>query len=87
MLTAAEARKLSGWTAEEYVENVLESVKEEAEKGNRKLCAYTDFWTKEGYDGTAKYKKAVDILKDLGYNVRFVYEELQFVNVYTLIEW
>jgi len=91
MITAQQARELAGPTFDERVEEQLEfayeQIKTAAEKKNRKTILTSDFWTRGGYSGTDEYKAAVKQLEELGYTVRFFYEELQFVNMYTIVEW
>lgn len=91
MITAKEARDLAGPTFEERVEEQLELVYEQiktaAEKKNRKTLLTSDFWTRGGYNNSNEYKAAVKKLEELGYTVKFFYEEYQFVNMYTIVEW
>ena len=85
-ITAAEARKLAGPTVQERVDEVYPLIREAAEKGKREIALH-DWWANEGYSGTADYKQACMILEGDGYKVRFFYEECQFVNMYTIVEW
>lgn len=93
MLTAKEARILVGETVNEKVEKILVKVAELAKAKQTKLrCGYDydideELWMYGGYNQTEDWKKAVSILKGLGYKVSFFYEERQFVDMYTLIEW
>ena len=93
MLTAKEARELSGKTVEEKVESLLESIREKAKTGARKIATgYShkedaDLWISGGYSKTDDWKRAKGILEGLGYKVTFFYEERQFVDMYTLVEW
>jgi hypothetical protein len=87
LLTAAEARKLSGLTPREHVELVLKNVEQLAKDGKRIYRVHDDFWVNGGYSKTTDYQEAVAILEELGYKVSFFYEERQFVNMYTVIEW
>lgn len=91
MITAEEARELAGPTLEERVEQELERVYKEikaaAEKKMRSLNLTTEFWTYGGYNYTDAYKECYRQLEKLGYKVKFVYEERQFVNMYTRVEW
>jgi len=92
-LTAAEARKLAGPTLEEKVEALLHSIENAAKKHLRLLkTGYMhaedgDLWQQGGYSQTADWLKAQKMLTDLGYKVTFFYEEIQLVEMYTLIEW
>lgn len=85
-ITAAEARKLAGPTVQERVDEVYPKIREAATKGERSIHLH-DFWAHEGYSKTAEYKQACMILEGEGYKVRFFYEERQFVDMYTIVEW
>ena len=91
MITAKEARELAGPTPEEIVKEELEQVflkiKDAAENKNRNIVLYDNFWTRGGYNSTKEYQAAVSILEGVGYDVKFHYEERQFVNMYTKISW
>lgn len=91
MLSAKEARKLSGPTVEEIVEAELERVelkiKAEAEKKRRCVHLHDDIWTNGGYGNTKEWQAAKTALEKAGYKVKFFYEERQFVNMYTIVEW
>lgn len=91
MITAREARELAGPTFEEKVAEQLEfayeQIKTAAENKKRQTVLHGEFWTRGGYSGTDEYKAAVKQLEELGYKVEFFYEELQFVNMYTIVEW
>ena len=85
-ITAQEARTLAGPTVQERVDEVYLKIREAAEKGKRYVNLH-DWWANEGYSDTADYKLACMILEGDGYKVRFFYEERQFVNMYTIVEW
>lgn len=85
-ITAAEARKLAGPTVQERVDEVYPLIREAAEKGKREIHLH-EWWAHEGYAGSVEYKQAVKILEGDGYKVRFFYEERQFVDMYTVVEW
>lgn len=94
-LTAAEARKLTGITAEEYVVELLEAVKLAAKAQNTELktnqSIYNlpyEFWSNEGYAKTPKYMQALKILKDLGYAVSYNCDIGSIaVDSYTWVSW
>ncbi|MCA7086098.1 hypothetical protein K7G19_21130 [Cupriavidus sp. DB3] len=92
-LTAAEAREIAGPTVSERVDLALDRIREAAEKKQREVALHGDFWAHGGYgsDRTTtlakQYDEAVRQLKDLGFKVRFFYEERQFVDMYTIVEW
>lgn len=91
--TAAQARHLAGPTLEEKIAILLESIKSQAANKHRSIrtgyehAEDRDLWIDGGYRGTADWKEAKKILEKLGYKVSFFYEERQFVDMYTLIEW
>lgn len=91
MITAKEARELAGPTFEEIVKEQLEfayeRIKLAAENKHRRVNLTNEFWSRGGYSGTDEYKAAVKQLKVLGFEVEFFYEELQFVNMYTIVKW
>lgn len=86
-ITAAEARKIAGPTVQERVDEVYPLIREAAEKKLRQVRLHSPFWVNEGYSGTNEYKQACMILEGEGYQVRFFYEERQFVDMYTIVEW
>lgn len=86
-ITAAEARNLSGPTIEERVDVVHQMIREAAMQKQRQVVLRDDFWTHGGYTPTAEYKEAVKILEADGYEVKFFYEERQFVDMYTVVKW
>lgn len=86
-ITAAEARKLAGPTVQEHVDLVYPKIREAAKKGQRSLALHDSFWVHDGYSKTDAYNQAVMILEGDGYKVKFFYEERQFVDMYTIVEW
>jgi len=91
--TAAEAKKLAGKSVEEKVELLCESIKKNASERKRSLMTGwehkedRDLWIDGGYNHTEDWEKAKKILEALGYKVTFYYQENQFVDMYTIIEW
>lgn len=85
-ITAHEARELAGPTVEERVAAVYPLIREAAEKKQRRVALH-DWWANEGYAKSKDYKQACMILEGEGYTVRFFYEERQFVDMYTIVEW
>lgn len=92
-ITAEQARKLAGKTVDEKVDDLLVEIENSAKQGKRQLrtsweySGDEDLWVRGGYDKTDEWKAAKKILTDLGYTVEFYYNELQFVDMYTLIKW
>ena len=93
MINAAEARKMAGPTLDEKIDALGETIKKQASKGHRQCkTGWThqedlSLWIDGGYDQSKDWKQAKQILEALGFQVSFFYEEKQFVNMYTLIEW
>ena len=91
MITAKEARELAGPTLEEQLDEHLEyaydRIRVAAEQKHRVVRLANDFWRHGGYNHTDLYQKAVKKLEELGFKVNFHYEALQFVNMYTIVEW
>lgn len=96
MITAKQAKEIAGPTAEELVYDLEDYIKEAANNKQRKIIPHNkykgedyafNFWVSQGYKPTKKWKEAKKILEGLGYTVKFYYEERQFVDMYTIIEW
>ena len=86
-ITADEARKLSGPTVQERVDEVYPKIREAATKGKRGIMLRDDFWGNGGYSSTKEWQQAVMILEGDGYKVGFFYKESQFVDMGTQVEW
>jgi hypothetical protein len=87
-MTAQEARKLAGVNeAQENVELALKQIEVAAKDKKREVYLHSDFWVNGGYSRTPEYADATKMLEDLGYIVKFFYEERQFVNMYTVVRW
>ena len=87
MITAKEARELAGPTVEEQVAEVFEAIREAATKGNRRLPLNGQFWAYGGYNKSPEWLAAKKLLEDQGFVVSFYYNESQFVDMYTVVEW
>lgn len=99
MITAAEARQLSGRTLDEKLEALGESIKNKiadarkqggAARGLRTGWEHPDdreLWIDGGYSQTKEWLLAKQKLEELGYKVEFYYKESQFVDMYTHISW
>jgi hypothetical protein len=90
-ITADQARELAGPSPEEIIENALSqayhAIRESANGKRRSVRLNTDFWTHGGYKPTPEWKKVKEILENDGFTVKFFYEERQFVDMATIIEW
>ena len=95
MITAKEARTLidPDFELKEKIEKIGEAIERAARDGKTRLVTGyqykkdPDLWIQGGYSRTKEWEKAKKILEELGYKVTFVYKELQFVDMYTVIEW
>lgn len=90
-MTAVQAREIAGPTIEERVDAAVDAalidIRAAAEKKRRQISLHADLWTHGGYSSTDEYTRACEVLRGLGYTVEFFYEELQFVNMYTVVKW
>jgi hypothetical protein len=87
-ITAAEARELAGPIVQERVEAVYPLIREAAEKKQRRLALHSAFWVNGGYSESKEWKEACELLRKDGFTVSFFYyEERQFVDMYTIVEW
>ena len=86
-ITAQQARQLAGPTVQELVDAVYPKIEEAAKNKKRSIRLNDEFWVYGGYNSTFKWKEAVEHLKKDGYKVSFFYEEKQFVDMYTIVEW
>lgn len=87
LITAEQARKLAGPTVEEHVQSACEIIKLAAEKKKRKTILSEDLWVRGAYDNTPDYQHAKAMLENLGFVVKFHYDERQFLEMYTVVEW
>lgn len=86
-ITAKEARDLAGPTVEEQVADVFEKIREAATSGKRRLHLHGQFWAYGGYHNKPDWLAAKKLLEDQGFVVTFYYNESQFVDMYTVVEW
>lgn len=87
MITANEARGLAGPTPQERVEMLDDIIRKAAANRERSVALHDPFWVHEGYSRTKDYIEACEVLEKKGFKVRFFYEERQFVDMYTIVEW
>jgi len=86
-ITAQEARELAGPTVQERVDAVYPVIREAATKGKRDIMLRDKFWADGGYSASKDWQQAVMILEGEGYKVGFYYNESQFVDMGTTVEW
>lgn len=87
MITADRARMIAGPSVIEYVEEACAIIQENAGKGLHRAVLRGEFWEHGGYNETGQYKVAKHKLEALGFTVKFIYQEQQFVNMYTEVCW
>lgn len=87
MITAQQARELSGPTSEEYALFFEEAIKDAAAKGERQICKYHGQLENEAYSRTKKWGDFVAYMKSLGYDASLYYYEGQFVDMRINISW
>jgi hypothetical protein len=85
-ITADQARYLAGPSVQERVDEVYPLIREAA-MAKKRLVVLHGWWADSGYGGTKDYKAACKLLEADGFKVRFFYEERQFVDMYTVVEW
>lgn len=87
MITAEEARKLSGKTVEELAFDFNDIIKKAAMEQKRTVLHYHGELENEAYSHTKKWNDFVSYMNNLGYQVEFHYEERQFVDMRIRISW
>ena len=87
MITAQQARELSGPTPEEYALFFEEKIKEAASKGLRSICQYHGKLENEAYSRTQVWQDFFEYMVSLGYEASLHYEERQFVDMRINITW
>lgn len=86
-ITAEEARNISGPSIQEQVNLVYPLIRAAAEAKRRFVNLHDSFWVNGGYAKSAEWIEAVALLEKDGFKVRFFYQERQFVDMYTVVEW
>jgi len=86
-ITAEEARKLAGPSVQDNVDDAYKLIRKAATEKKNSVNLYGDFWVRDGYASTPHWEEACDILRGSGFTVKFFYEERQFVDMYTVVEW
>lgn len=87
MITAKEARELSGPTIEDHLAEAYAAIRKAAENKKREVALHSNFFANEGYSETTDWHKAKKKLTEQGFRVEFFYEERQLVNAYTKVIW
>jgi len=87
MITAQEARGLSGKTVEEWAEDFEPAIRKAAQDGKRKICHYHGELENEAYSNTDRWKAFVTYMESIGYKVSLYYMESQFVDMRINVSW
>ena len=90
MINVEEARKLSGMTADEYLESLEKLIREAAAKGKREIYVratpYADWLYSEG-NLKPEERKTLETLRENGFSVSLYYHCGQFVDMALIISW
>jgi len=90
MITAKQAKDLSGPKAIDYLNFIGIKIKESASKGNHEVIIrqqpYCDWLYKEN-DLSGEPKIAIKELRTNGFEVKLFYQENQFVDIGLWIKW
>lgn len=93
-ITAKEARELASRSLDEKIDALLDVVKAAAKNRRRSLLAGWDYrkdldlWVDGGYSSTKEWVLAKQKLEELGYSVKFFYQEGSIVvDMYTIVSW
>ena len=90
MITAEEARQLSGPSAEDYLNELDPLIRKAAINKEREIIIrknpYAE-WLYDEKDLSPEARRAVGLLRDAGYKLSLYYVELQFVDMGLQIEW
>jgi len=87
MITAKEARELSGPTIQEEALSLDPHIRKAAENKERKVLVYHGKLENEAYSNTQRWKDFVKYMQGLGFKVSLHYNESQFVDMRLRIEW
>lgn len=90
MITAEQARELSGPTCEEYLKMLEEYIRPAAEAKKRSVTIRSEPFAQWMYNESSlasEKKKTVDELRRLGFEVKLLYKESQFVDIGMIISW
>ena len=90
MITAAEARELSGPGAEDYVAAIEKYIRREAANKLHEVLIRDEpyaYWLYHEDKLSAEPKKALKMLRDAGFTVSLYYRESQFADIALHIQW
>lgn len=89
LISAAEARKRSGKTVFEYLEEINSYILAATERGKHFIILHGDYerWMYDGVKPGSVEEKVIVKLRDVGYRVTEHYVEKQFVDMGLKISW
>lgn len=90
IITAQEARELAGKTANEFLAEIGDIIKEAAKNKNHEVIIRKDPFAWWLYPNEPKFGVIADVIKALrsnGFEVRLYYAEHQFVDLGLWIKW
>lgn len=90
MLTAAEAREISGPDAKDYLLFIEEKIRAAAKDKKREVIIREEpyaGWLNGSSPISGEPEKAIDSLRAAGYTVKLYYREFQFVDMGLHIKW
>jgi len=87
MITAKEAKELSGPSIEEMAEFFDKFIRQAAEAKERRVTVYHGILENEAYGQTKRWKEFVAYMAKLGFVAELYYDEGQFVDMRITIKW
>lgn len=85
ILTAKEAREISGLTNEEILEDISLKIERMAKTGNRTLKYYDHGFGE--YEYKTRHDEIIQELTRIGYKAKCTHDYKQFADIYLKIEW
>lgn len=90
MITAKEAKELSGPSSEDYLEFIEKKITEAAKNKSKSILIRDEpyaRWLYSEKDNTQAAKTAMIKLRENGFELKFYYKEMQFVDMGLEIHW
>lgn len=89
MLTAEQARALSGWGSGDYLNFIEGKIREAAADGRRMVKIREEPMARwlYGNPSDAVSEEVIRTLRDAGYSVDLYYREAQFVDMALMVSW
>lgn len=90
MITAAEARKISGPRADDFIKEIEAAILKAAEGGETEVIIRSEpyaYWLYDEKKLGEQERLAVEQIRKAGYQVTLLYQENQFVDIGLWIRW